>query len=233
MTITADPTSPAAAGPRPSGPLRAVIVDDHQLLAESLSMALHLEGVVCTVASLQDPEALVRQVRQDQPDLVLLDLDLGGNIGDGADLVVPFVEAGCRVLVCSASVDPERTALALELGAVGLVHKSVPFERLLATAVAAARGEAVMDAAERRRLLDEARARRRARGTSLAPFERLSVRESHVLRGLAAGQSVAAISATSYVSEATVRSQVRAVLTKLGVGSQLEAVAAAHRTGWL
>jgi DNA-binding NarL/FixJ family response regulator len=54
-----------------------------------------------------------------------------------------------------------------------------------------------------------------------------------VLRSLARGQSVATIASRCYVAEATVRTHVRGVLTKLGVGSQLEAVALAHQAGWL
>ena len=53
-----------------------------------------------------------------------------------------------------------------------------------------------------------------------------------MLRSLGDGHSVAAIARRCYVAEATVRSQVRGVLTKLGVGSQLEAVALARRAGW-
>ena len=54
-----------------------------------------------------------------------------------------------------------------------------------------------------------------------------------MLHALAAGHSVGCIATAWFVSEATVRSQVRAILTKLGVSSQLEAVAAAHRQQWL
>ena len=54
-----------------------------------------------------------------------------------------------------------------------------------------------------------------------------------MLHALASGQSAAQIAAAAYVSEATVRTQVRAVLTKLGVTSQLQAIALARRAGWL
>jgi DNA-binding NarL/FixJ family response regulator len=212
---------------------RAVLVDDHQLLAQSLALALRLEGMDCAVADLTDPVALVRDVLAGPPALVLLDLDLGGAIGDGADLVAPFVGAGCRVLVVSGSTDPEQVCRALEAGASGVVRKSAPFDQLLAAALAVARGEEVLCPAERQALLDEARRRRTQREQDLAPFEQLSDSEQEVLRFLAAGQSVGSIAVARFVSEATVRSQVRAILTKLGVSSQLGAVAASHRSGWL
>jgi two-component system nitrate/nitrite response regulator NarL len=212
---------------------RAVLVDDHQLLAQSLALALGFEGIDCTVADLSDRAALVREVVDGPPALVLLDLDLGEHIGDGGDLVGPFVAAGCRVLVVSGSTDVEQVCRALEAGAVGVIGKDSPFERLLGSALAVARGEQVLTCDERRALLDRARRLRSDREHALAPFERLSTREAEVLRDLAAGHSVGHIATTSFVSEATVRSQVRAILTKLGVSSQLEAVAAAHRHQWL
>jgi DNA-binding NarL/FixJ family response regulator len=66
----------------------------------------------------------------------------------------------------------------------------------------------------------------------LTPFDRLSEREAEVLRALAQGLTVAGIARRSVVSEATVRAQVRSILTKLDVRSQLEAVVAAQRSGW-
>jgi DNA-binding NarL/FixJ family response regulator len=69
-------------------------------------------------------------------------------------------------------------------------------------------------------------------GGGITSFDWLSARESAVLAMLMDGQSVARISAAWFVSEATVRTQVRAILQKLGVNSQLEAVAVATRAGW-
>jgi DNA-binding NarL/FixJ family response regulator len=209
--------------------LSAVVVDDHRLLAQSIAISLRQEGVACTVAALTDPVSLVAGIVEERPDVVLLDLDLGTGIGDGGALVAPLVAAGCRVLLVTASTDPVRLAVALEAGAVGVLAKTEPIEVLLEAATRAARGERVMDDVRERSLLRDARTRR----DSLACFGRLTGREAQVLRALGRGENVAAIAAASYVSEATVRSQVRGVLTKLGAGSQLEAVALAHRAGWL
>lgn len=65
-----------------------------------------------------------------------------------------------------------------------------------------------------------------------APFDRLSAREKQVLAALCVGRSVTQIAGDWVVSVPTVRTQVRAILTKLDAGSQLEAVAQAHRSGW-
>jgi DNA-binding NarL/FixJ family response regulator len=214
------------------GAVSVVIVDDHRLLADSLAMALEGQGIRAFLPALGTPEALLTRVIEQRPDLVLLDLDLGEEAGDGSVLVRPLVEAGLRVLIVSASTDVEQIARAVELGALGVVAKNGAFPDLLDSVVAAARGGEVMAPLARLHLLDEARRRREQRMTTLAPFGRLTERESEVLRELTRGRSVAAIARTSVVSEATVRSQVRSILVKLGARTQLEAVVAAQRAGW-
>jgi two-component system nitrate/nitrite response regulator NarL len=224
VTVTAEPRT-----------LRALLVEDHQLLAQSVSLALGMEGVACVVAGpehLSTRDALFALAVEARPDVVLLDLDLG-DLGDGSRLVGPLMDLGCRVLVVSASQDQEQICRALENGAVGVVAKSLPFERLLSTALAAARGEEVLSPADRCNMLAVGRAERARRTAAVAPFERLSQKEAQVLSALTTGKSVASIADQCFVSEATVRSQVRGVLTKLGVSSQLEAVAQAHRAGWV
>ena len=179
-----------------------------------------------------DADVLVAAVLADAPDVVLLDLDLGGSVGSGATLVRPFTAAGIRVLVVSGSTDRLEVAAALEAGAVGYVCKSEPFDVLLDTAARAAAGEPVFGAAERQSLLTELRRHRAAVIADRDRFDRLTPRERQVLEQLCEGESVTSIAAGWVVSVPTVRTQVRAILQKLDVGSQLEAVAQAHRCGW-
>jgi DNA-binding NarL/FixJ family response regulator len=74
--------------------------------------------------------------------------------------------------------------------------------------------------------------RRAQTESALAPFRRLTPREEEVLAALVDGEPAVAIAGRATVSEATVRSHIRSVLTKLGVGSQLQAVAKARHAGW-
>jgi two-component system nitrate/nitrite response regulator NarL len=211
---------------------RVLIVEDHTLLAQSLSLALRAEGFAVEIAALTDRAQLLAEVSADAPALVLLDLELG-ELGDGTELVAPLVAAGSRVLVVTGAVDRCRVAATVEAGAVGFVNKSAPFDVLLGLVMRAAAGDAVLDPAERADLLTELRRRRAEQARLTAPLQRLSERERHVLVGLGEGKSVDTIARESFVSEATVRTQVRAVLTKLDVSSQLAAVAKARRAGWL
>jgi DNA-binding NarL/FixJ family response regulator len=214
-----------------STPLHVAIVDDHRLLADVLALALQDRGIRVTLPDLGPPDELTRAVLEARPDLVLLDLDLG-DAGNGSTLVRPLVEGGLRVLMVTAALDLEQVADALAHGAIGMVPKNGPFQDLVRSVVDAAQGREVMAPRDRLRLLDDARRRRDGRTGALAPFARLTQREAEVLRELMRGRTVAEIARASVVSEATVRSQVQAVLMKLGVRSQLEAVVAAQRSGW-
>lgn len=212
---------------------RVVIVDDHQLLAQALGLALGRDGVACHVPRLGSTEELLAEISAIGPDLVLLDLELGGEIGDGSDLVTPLILLGARVIVVTASKDDDVLARTLASGASGIIDKELPFGDLCDAVAAASRGEELMSPLARGQILDGARRRRVERSRALEPFRRLTEREAQVLRHLADGVPVGSIARRWLVSEATVRSHVRGILTKLGVGSQLEAVAVAHRSDWL
>ena len=214
-------------------PLRVLLVDDQRLLVDSLCLALRGQGLAPEVAPIADRDHLLEIVRTSASALVLLDLDLGGVLGDGADLVAACVAAGSRVLVLSGTTDEIWIAKALEQGACAAVYKMIPVDDLLPVVLRAAQGHAVFPPAERERLLRQLRAHRATRERDLAPFESLPTREQQVLRALSVGMTVPRIADAWVVSQATVRSQVHAVLRKLAVRSQLEAVAAATRVGWV
>ena len=213
------------------GGVSVLIVEDHALLAQSLVIALNAEGCRAIVAELIDPAHLLQQVRTLRPGVVLLDLDLGV-LGDGADLVQPLTALGARVLVVSGTTDLLRLAETVERGAVGFLSKTVPFEELLSTVLDVVAQRPVLSTAKRYELMAELRSARAARGKDLAPFKTLTSREQAVLAGLAQGRRAEIIAAAAFLSEATVRSQIRSVLAKLGVNSQLEAVALAWTVGW-
>ncbi len=198
----------------------------------SLSLALTAEGFAVTVAALDSVTGILDIVAESAPTLVLLDLDLGGNVGDGLGLVGPLRERGAQILVVSGSGDRPRLASCLEQGAAGVLPKSTPYDTLVDTVIAIAAGRPVISECERHAMLTELRAWRARQRREFAAFETLTVRESQVLAALMDGQGCEAIASAWFVSEATVRTQIRGVLTKLGVTSQLAAAAQAQRVGW-
>ena len=211
---------------------RVVIVDDHQLVAESLRMALEARDIPACIAAPRDLAELRNDVLAENPELVLLDLDLGA-VGDATPLIAPLTQSGVRVLVVSGLADRLRMAAALEQGAVGYRGKTDGLELLVNTAAAALAGPVPLDIPARMALLEELRRERHRLSGLRTPFERLTDREGDVLRCMAQGFAVSDIATDWVVSEATVRSHVHGVLRKLGVRSQLAAVAAALRVGWL
>lgn len=84
---------------------RLVIVEDHELLATSLALALRQWGLEAQTVDGPTADAIVETVRGLAPILVLLDLDLGPALGSGLDLIRPLVEAGGRVVMITAMVD--------------------------------------------------------------------------------------------------------------------------------
>ncbi|MDQ3898377.1 MAG: response regulator [Actinomycetota bacterium] len=213
-------------------PLCLLLVEDHQLLAGTLAMALRAQGLDVQTAAGPSCEAVVELAGRMAPVLVLLDLDLGPPLGNGLDLIGPLIEAGATVVVVTGVTDRARLGRCLEAGARGVISKATDFERLVEAVRGAAEGRPILREDERHALLAEARARRRSDDERLGPFRSLSPREQAVLAGLLAGDSAETIAQRSYVSLATVRSQIRAILLKLGVNSQLAAVAMAREAGW-
>lgn len=218
---------------RVSDAIRVLLIEDHELLAESLRIALASRLVPAQVAPLNSHSALLALVESTRPELVLLDLDLGAQFTSGFSLISPITALGAQVLVVTGERDLGRIAATIDLGAVGYFHKSQPFDDLVAGVILLLDGGSVLSSKDRFELISLARRHRLAQATVRAPFGRLTTREQQVLRALADGQTVDSIAAAWVVSPATVRTQVRGILTKLGVGTQLAAVAQARRSGWL
>jgi DNA-binding NarL/FixJ family response regulator len=204
------------------------IVDDHRFLAQTLALALQDAGFD---AVLIDPaDDVVLRVGQWSASVVLLDLNLERETT--GDALIPSLCRGRSVVVLTAETDAARWGECLLSGAVGVLPKSSPLEDVVTAVSAAARGEAVITDEQRTTWLRAADRQRARRESELAPFRRLTRREEEVLAALLEGQPAVAIAENETVSEATVRSHIRSVLTKLGVGSQLQAVAQARRAGW-
>ena len=206
-----------------------LIIDDHELFSTSLRIALCGHGFDAhqlPVTGIADIQARVRQFR---PGLVVLDLDLGrdeqGNWVNGVELVTTLCAEDWHVLVVSGSVDTPGVAAAIAAGAIGSVPKASSFDTLLGTILTAAAGEPVMTDAERYIWLARHHSFVAAERELARRLGRMSAREREVLELLSEGHRAGEIAEHFVVSMATVRTQIRAILAKLEVNSQLEAVA--------
>jgi DNA-binding NarL/FixJ family response regulator len=227
VALTAPEASAVAAQDGP----RLLLVDDHRLIVETLQVSLSQAGFAVSVSPCGSFDEVLAEAAAVRPTLVVLDLDLQG-AGYGYDLIAPLRELGAQVLVLTGTVDRFELARCLEAGALGIASKANGFGSVLDQIRRAAEGESVTPITEKTQLLADLAAHRRAEGKRMAPFEGLSARERDVLRQIVEGQQAAAIAKASYVSVATVRTQIRSILLKLEVTSQVAAVALARQGGW-
>ena len=210
-----------------------LIVDDHDLVGTSLAYSLSAEGLDARRAAAVDVVGVLAEAATSPVGLALLDLDLGrdrsGRRFDGVDLVAPLTERGWRCIVLSSTADRTRIGAALAAGALAAVPKQAPFPLLLGKLRAALAGLPVMSPETRQRLIDSHLVRAAERREIAEKLDRLTRREREVLAELARGHRAQAVADHYVVSLATVRTQIRSVLSKLEVGSQLEAVALYRR----
>jgi DNA-binding NarL/FixJ family response regulator len=220
---------------RALGLTRVAIVDDHDLFAEALTIALAHAGHDVHRAHVDDDtsgaEELFRTVLKLRPRLVLLDLDLGPSC-DGTALIGPLRRAGVGVVVVTATSDQVRWGECLRLGAAAVLPKSADLNTILATIRLVSQERPAMNPEERRALLSRSQEERHVLQELHDRLDRLTTREREVLGHLMAGRHAREIARVSVVSEATVRTQVKSILAKLEVSSQLAAVGIAHRVGW-
>jgi DNA-binding NarL/FixJ family response regulator len=204
---------------------RIVLVDDHRMFTSSVAAALADEDdleIVGEAGTLQDA---VRTVRQEQPDIVLLDQNLPDGVGVSVIPTLLENSAASRVIMLTASMDEDVLAGAVAAGCAGFVLKASPFEELLGAIRLVAAGEVHIPPALLARLLPRLRQQAPSLGGDLTP------RELEVLALLAEGLTNAEIARRLVISPLTARNHVSNLQAKLGVHSKLEALAVAMREG--
>jgi DNA-binding NarL/FixJ family response regulator len=202
---------------------RILIVDDHPLTRDALSglLAQHGFDVVGLAAGGEEAIAMATTL---QPDLVLLDLSMPEM--DGLEALPRLREASpaTEVVVLTASEDEANLLGAIKGGAAGYLLKTEPPERIVAFLRGVAQGEAALSGAVARRLLDQVR---QGGARTIVPEEvaqAVTARELEVLLLLDRHLGTDEIAQRLFISEHTVRSHVKSLLSKLGVSSRREAL---------
>jgi two-component system nitrate/nitrite response regulator NarL len=201
---------------------RILVVDDHPLTRDALTSLLAQQGfdVVGEAGSGEDAVVLAREL---QPDLILLDLTMPGMSGVEALSLLRGEAPKAEVVVLTASEDEDSLLAAIRAGAAGYLLKSEPPERIVEFLRGVAQGEAALSGAIARRLLDQVRSGGRVEvPDSIA--RALSARELEVLLLLDHHLGTEEIAKRLFISEHTVRSHVKSLLSKLGVSSRREAL---------
>lgn len=214
---------------------RVAIVEDHTLLAESMEIALtaagHTVRRIPLPASARGPIVLLPPILQWRAQVALLDLDLGP-VGNGMRLVEPLTSSGVAVVVVTGTIDEAVWGEALVHGARRVLPKDAPLNEILATIRRITEGRPVMHPSEHEVLLRAWHEDRTEKQEYRLRLERLTRREAEVLAHLIQGHQVSEVAQLSVVSAATVRTQVKSILAKLEVSSQLAAVGIARAVDW-
>ena len=210
---------------------RILVVEDHNLVGQGMEVALRSNGFAVELATGPTIESILEVARARPPAVALVDLHLSGD-QTGRDLIGPLNELGARVIVVTGETDRFELAECLEAGAVGVASKKESIASVIDKVCRALDGEPVTALHEREELLSGLRHHRLSERSRMSVFSHLTRREQAVLAAVMDGKSAEAIAHDSFVSVATVRTQIRSMLQKLGVASQLAAVALARQAGW-
>jgi DNA-binding NarL/FixJ family response regulator len=219
----------------PAGPIRVLLADDQRVVREGLAMLLGLlPGVEVTGIAADGEEALTLAARL-RPDVVLMDLRMPRCDGVDATRRLRERAPGIKVIVLTTYADDRSVIDALRAGARGYLTKDASAAEIQQALQQVIGGQAVIDPAVQHHLVDAIAADRHGPPGHHAPAPRppggLTPREAEVLSLIADGLSNAEIAGRLVVSEATVKSHVNHLLSKLGVRDRAQAVSYAYRHG--
>jgi DNA-binding NarL/FixJ family response regulator/class 3 adenylate cyclase len=230
--VAAEPSEPPAT--RAGGVIRVLIVDDQALVRAGFRMILDAQENIEVVGEAQDGEEAIAEALRLRPHVVLMDVRMPALDGIEATRILLDRERSDSKVVMLTTFDMDEYLYeALRAGASGFLLKDTPPEQLVAGIRAVASGEALLAPAVTRRVIEEfVRLPRGEAPRTLSPkLEELTSRELEVLKLIARGLSNAEIAEELVVSQATVKTHVARVLSKLDLRDRVQAVVLAYESG--
>ncbi|WP_426562429.1 response regulator [Angustibacter sp. McL0619] len=219
--------------PSASDPTKVLIADDQALVRRGFRMILEIEPDVDVVGEASDGQGAVTGARDLAADIVLMDVRMPGVDGIEATRQIT-ADNRCRakvIMLTTFDMD-DYVYDALQAGASGFLLKDIQPEMLVAGVHAVHAGESLLAPTVTRRMIETFLDRRPPRGrVDDARLRSLTERERQTLELIARGLSNTEIAEAFVVSEATVKTHVGRVLTKLGVRDRVHAVIYAYEHG--
>jgi DNA-binding NarL/FixJ family response regulator len=198
--------------------ISCLIVDDHEVVREGLRLSLSRAPHIRVVGEAADGASAVELVQRRRPDVVIMDVRMPGMDGLEATKLLTETVPDSKVLIFTAYSEKSLLSRGLESGAKGYILKEAPHQTLVRAIEKVAAGEGYVDPALMPAFL-----------AGKDKDEMLTSREREILQLLADGMSNADVASRLYISQETVKSHVRHILTKLEADTRTHAVAIALR----
>jgi DNA-binding NarL/FixJ family response regulator len=211
--------------------IRVLIADDQALVRSGFRLILEAQKDIEVVGEADDGREAIELARGLRPDVVLMDIRMPAL--DGLEATRRLLADGeaPRVLMLTTFGEDEYVYDAMKAGASGFLLKDIRPEQLAEAVRIVAAGDALLSPAITRRLIEEFVRRPPPGSSPPAELSQLTERELEVLKLIARGLSNAEIASTLYLSEATVKTHITHVLTKLNLRNRVQAVVLAYESG--
>ncbi|TXL57729.1 response regulator [Aeromicrobium terrae] len=208
-----------------------LLCDDQQLVRDGFRLILDLEDDMDVVGEAADGAACIEQVAAHRPDVVLMDIRMPRMDGVEATRRLVAAATPAKILVLTTFDLDEYVYEALHAGASGFMLKDVPREQLVAAIRLVASGDAVTAPKITSRLIEQYVSTPPPSAGVPDAVSALSERELDVFRLLARGRSNSEIAAELFLGEATIKTHVGSILTKLDLRDRVQAVVLAYECG--
>jgi DNA-binding NarL/FixJ family response regulator len=211
--------------------IKVLVVDDQDLIRAGLAALIQAAPDMDVVGQAADGHAAVAQARSTAPDVILMDIQIPGIDGVAATgrILAQARDPQPRVLILTTFDLDEYVYAALRAGASGFLLKETRPERLLTAIQVVAAGDTLFAPTVTRRLIDAYTAKRTA--SHPQALDSLTPRELEVIQHVATGASNAEIAGKLTLTEATVKTHLNRVMTKLSLNSRAQVVVFAYETG--
>lgn len=216
------------------GTIRVALADDQRLLREGLRIILEAAPDMLVVGEAEDGIAATTLAATEQPDVMLIDIRMPRRDGIAATEIIHHTHPSVRIILLTTYDTPELVIEGLRAGAVGYVLKDCSAEELYTAIRAVARGQVLLQATSAAQLLaglSPIALPSSPPPQSIAEKLGLTERERDVLRLIVQGRTNREIAAELYVSEATVKTHINHLFSKLGARDRAQAVVLAHQLG--
>jgi two-component system nitrate/nitrite response regulator NarL len=217
----------------PPQSVRVLIVDDHGIIRAGLRMLLESQSGIMVVGEASSCADALALATCTQPDVIVLDLDLGGENAVESIPTLLRTAPETRILILTGVRDPEVHRQAIRHGALGLVLKEKAVETLLQAITKVRAGEVWLEPTMIARVLGDLTRPQLSPQTSAEATKigRLTEREREVITLVGEGLRNRHIAARLYISEATVRHHLTAIFAKLDVSDRFELAIYAYQHG--